>query len=80
MHDYQIICSNIEKASKESECANQGVAITVLYNPDQGYEYCIWAIGKAGISEQRLLASVTSYERLLAHVNGFCQNHTVIFA
>lgn len=68
------ITQTIERASNESRCAEYGVSLTILYTPDVGYEFCIWKIGKASIAQERLLVSATNYERLLAHLVGFCEN------
>lgn len=61
--------------ARESQAAKAGVVVDVQWHQD-GLRFVIWSISKnRGLVDHRLDADQTTRERLLAHVNGFIDNH-----
>jgi hypothetical protein len=59
-------------AAKAADTSRNGVVITVDF--DSEYFFLIWTANYKTRQSERLLASVTSEERLIAHAEGFVAN------
>lgn len=63
-----------DKVAIACKSPEAGVAVTVEYIPNGGYQFHIWSLAKHGLNRHCLWASVTDEARLLAHVSGFIAN------
>ena len=65
-----------DKVAIAAKAPEAGVAVTVEFVPNCGYQFCIWSFAQAGIKVHTLWSSYTDEARLMAHVTGFISNVT----
>lgn len=71
-HQYLEYNEIAHRVAMEANSPDYGVAVGIQY--DRDYYYIMWAIIGGKMHKHRLLVSVTSEERLKAHVETFIEN------